>query len=76
MVFSEPNAYGVLDHRVQLAGKPEVYVPLRLVAHGDHTEAVLTLFRQPDMDEAMFERDAGLVARDLAALKRVLESEA
>ncbi len=74
VVFSEPNAFGILDHRVRLAGKPEVYIPLRLIAHGDRTEVVLTLFRQPGMDDAMFERDAGLVTRDLAALKRVLES--
>ena len=75
VLFSEPNPYGILDHRVRLAGRPEVYVPLRLIAHGDTTEVVLTLFRQPGMDDAMFERDAGLVSRDLASLKRVLESE-
>lgn len=76
VVFSEPNAYGVLDHRVHLPGKPAVYVPLRMLAHGDATEVVLTLLRQPDMDDAAFERDAGAIAADLESLKRVLESEA
>lgn len=76
VVFSEPNEHGILDHRVRLPGKPEVYVPLRLIAHGDRTEVVLTLFRQPDMTDAMFERDAGLIADDLASLRRVLEREA
>ena len=35
---------------------------------------IFTLFRQPDMDDAMFARDAGLVNADLQALKHYLES--
>ncbi|HEJ7840211.1 hypothetical protein [Serratia marcescens] len=30
--------------------------------------------RQPDLDDALFARDAGLVNADLQALKRLLES--
>jgi hypothetical protein len=35
---------------------------------------MLTLFRLPDMSDADFARDAEWVARDLAALKVLLES--
>lgn len=72
----DSNDHGVLDHRVSLAGKPEIYVPLRMLARADDTEVILTLFRQPDMDDAAFERDAGRIVADLKALKRVLESQA
>ena len=71
--FSDPNAYGVLDHRVTIEGKPEVYIPLRMIANGDGTEVELVLFRQPEMSDADFERDRGLIEKDLAALKRLLE---
>lgn len=74
--FTEPNPHGVLDHRVRLQGRPEIYIPLRLIANGDGTEVELVLFRQPDMDDAAFERDAGLVTKDLAALKALLERAA
>ena len=71
--FSPHNDYGVLDHWVTLPGKPVVYIPLRMIANGAATEVVFTLFRQPDMDDAAFERDAATVVKDLDALKAVLE---
>jgi hypothetical protein len=74
VTFSAPNDYGVLDHVVALPGKPDIHIPLRLIANGDDaTEAVFTLFRQPDMDDAAFDRDEAAVTKDLAALKAVLE---
>lgn len=72
--FSERNAYGVLDHWVTLSGKPVIYIPLRMIANAATTEIELVLFRQPDMTEEAFARDADLVARDLATLKNLLES--
>jgi hypothetical protein len=71
--FSQDNAFGVLDHRVRLPGQPEILIPLRMIANGDGTEVLFTLFRQPQMDDAAFEHDAGLVMRDLESLKRKLE---
>jgi len=73
--FSERNDHGVLDHWVQLEGKPEIYVPLRLIANGDATEAELVLFRQPGMSDEDFARDAGMVQANLKALKKVLEDQ-
>ena len=72
--FSDPNPYGVLDHWVNIEGKPEVYIPLRMFANGRGTVVELVLLRQPGMSDADFERDAGLMEQDLASLKQLLES--
>ena len=74
--FSPPNDWGILDHRVRLEGKPEIYVPVRMMANGSGTEVVLTLFRQPGMNDSDFDRDEAAVRRDLVSLKTVLENEA
>ena len=71
--FSEPNQYGVLDHWVRVDGQPEIYIPMRLIANGNSTEVELVLFRQPGMSDADFDRDTGLVKRDLSVLKTLLE---
>jgi len=70
--FSRPNEFGVLDHHVVTADG-EVFVPMRVVANGDGAEVVFTLFRQPGMTAEQFDADAEWVARDLAALKAILE---
>jgi hypothetical protein len=71
--FTDPNPYGVLDHWVAFDGKPEIYIPLRMIANRNGTEAELVLFRQPEMSDAEFASDAALVEKDLATLKRLLE---
>lgn len=71
--FSERNPFGVLDHWVTPPSAPAIYIPLRVVANGDRCELILTLFRQPGMDQAKFEADAAWVGRDLEAAKRLLE---
>lgn len=72
--FSPANAFGIADHWVRLPDGTVVYVPLRAVANGEGSEVLLTLFRLPAMDAAQFQADADWVERDLAALKRVLET--
>ncbi len=71
--FSAPNDHGVLDHHVVLPGRPEIHIPLRMVPNGAGTELIFTLFRQPDMDDAAWDRDEALVHKDMAALKDLLE---
>jgi len=71
--FSPPNEYGVLDHQVLLPGKPPISIPLRMIANGDGTEVVFTLFRLPDITDPMFERDVASVKKDLQALRALLE---
>jgi hypothetical protein len=72
--FSEPNAFGVLDHSVTLPGGRTVYVPLRLRPNAGGCELVLTLFREPGMSDERFAADAAWVMRDLEAAKRILEA--
>ena len=73
MRFSPRNDHGVLDHHVLLPGRPEIYIPLRMIANGAGTEVVFTLFRQPGMDDAAWEADEQLVRRDLETLRTLLE---
>lgn len=71
--FSPRNDFGVADHWVRVAPGVEVYIPLRVIAHGDGCEVQLTLQRQPSMSDAQYAADADWVRRDLAALKALLE---
>jgi hypothetical protein len=67
--FTPHNDYGVMDHWVDNGEGKEVHVPLRVIQNGAGTEVMLTLFRQPGMDDEMFARDAKWINRDLRALK-------
>jgi hypothetical protein len=70
--FSPPNDFGVLDHFVVADGR-EIRNAMRVVANGTGAEMMFTLLRTPDMTEDAFEADATAVARDLNALKTLLE---
>lgn len=71
--FVEKNYFGVLDHYVKLSSGVEVYVPMRVVPNGSGSEVIFTLFKTPEMSDKQFAEDAGMVERDLKALKSVLE---
>lgn len=71
--FVPRNAHGVLDHEVVLPSGTVVYNPLRVVPNDAGSEVVFTLFRRPDASDDDFAADADAVARDLAALKALLE---
>jgi hypothetical protein len=71
--FTPHNAFGVMDHYVDTGCGEEVHVPLRVVQNGDGTEVLITLFRQPGMDEDRFAADIKWVDRDLKALKALIE---
>ena len=73
--FSEKNDFGVLDHYVKLSSGVEVYVPVRVVPNGSGSEVIFTLFKTPEMSDKQFAEDAGMVERDLKALKSILERE-
>jgi Polyketide cyclase / dehydrase and lipid transport len=74
VAFAPPNDLGVLDHQVTTPSGRTVHVPMRVLADGDGSEVVFTVRRAPGMTDGELERDAGLVAADLATLKRVLEA--
>lgn len=68
IAFTPRNEFGVLDHRVTTPEGHVIDVPLRLLRNNRGCEIVLTLYRQPEMDDAMFERDAAMVKEDLGRL--------
>jgi hypothetical protein len=73
--FAPTNDFGVLDHWVTPDGQAEIYLPFRVIATGPgHCEFQFTLLRQPQMDDAVFARDAEWIARDLRTLRDLLES--
>jgi len=71
--FTPPNELGVLDHRVIAASGAETLNPMRVMANGTGSEVAFTLFRPPGMSAVAFDADAAAVARDLQALKALLE---
>lgn len=73
--FAEPNSLGVLDHWVIPAPGVEVYVPMRVVAAGEGSLVLFTLFRLPGMDDGAFAADQALVLADLNRLRDLLETE-
>ncbi len=72
IAFSEPNAYGILDHTLMPADGPAMHNPMRVMPNGSGSEVVFTLF-QRDMSDQEMARDAAMVTRDLATLKALLE---
>lgn len=72
--FVGRNELGVLDHHVTLPGGQAVYSPMRVVANGTGSELSFTLFRLSGVTREQFEADAVWVARDLKALKLLLEA--
>ncbi len=71
--FTPHNEHGVMDHIVDTGDGKLVHVPLRVIQNGEGAEVMLTLFRQPDMDEERFSADARWINRDLKALKASIE---
>jgi hypothetical protein len=68
--FTEHNPFGIMDHWVDTGAGSIVYVPLRIIANGDGAEVQLTLFRQPEMSDEAYQKDAESIERDLLTLKR------
>ncbi|EJN03159.1 SRPBCC family protein [Phyllobacterium sp. YR531] len=73
--FAPENEFGVLDHWVITETDENVYIPLRVVANGDASEVIFTLFRLPGMDDEKFTADAAWVMRDLQKLRDLLEAQ-
>lgn len=72
--FAERNAFGVLDHGVTLPSGESFFNPMRVVANGQGSEVLFTLFRHPPMTQAEFDQDAKVVLGDLEKLKAVIEA--
>ena len=69
------NEFGVLDHVVRPAPGVEIHVPMRVVRNGGGSEVIFTLIQFAGMPPEKFQGDISMVQRDLATLKRFLESQ-
>lgn len=67
------NPLGVLDHILFPQAGAAIYVPMRVVANGQGSEVIFTLFRAPNMSNKRFTDDITLVNRDLRTLKNLME---
>ncbi len=74
ILFSEPNPYGVLDHAVIPDHGEPMHNPMRVVANGNGSEVIFTLYKRPEMSDDDFARDSDWVASDLRRLKALLEA--
>ena len=71
--FSERNEFGVLDHWLLPESGAPMHNPMRAFPAGDGTEVVFSLVQRPELSDEEFARDAEWVAKDLAALKALLD---
>lgn len=71
--FAAKNDFGILDHDVTLPSGVTIYNPMRVIANGDGSEVVFTVYQRPEMSAEMFTEDANAVAKDLETLKTLLE---
>lgn len=70
--FAPANAFGVLDHDVELpSGK--FHNPMRVIPNGDGCEVLFTVLQFPGVTDEQFKLDLETVRGDLQALKRALE---
>ncbi|OWV86786.1 polyketide cyclase [Rhizobium sp. R693] len=72
--FVPHNEFGVIDHTVTIESGLRVYNALRIVPNGDGCEVMFTLLRIPGMTDEQFEADAAHIAKDLTALKALMEA--
>jgi hypothetical protein len=73
--FTPHNAYGIMDHTVDLGEGRVVSMPMRVIPNGDGCLVSVTLFRQPDMSDAKLKEDVDWIQRDLTALKTLAEAD-
>jgi uncharacterized protein YndB with AHSA1/START domain len=74
LAFCEDNPHGVLDHRVTLPNGHSQDNPMRVIANGEGSELMFTVFQAEGMSDEAFVRDVQAVTRDLKTVKMLLES--
>jgi hypothetical protein len=71
--FVAVNDFGILDHIVMLPNGQSILNPMRVVANGNGSEVMFTLFQLSGMSDEQFAKDAEMVEADLRSLKTALE---
>lgn len=72
--FCADNPFGVLDHAVTLPGGQRQNNPMRVVANGEGSELLFTVFQTEGMSDEAFVKDIQAVTRDLKTIKSLLEA--
>lgn len=62
-----------MDHFVDTGEGETVHIPMRIIRNGEGSQVMLTLYRQPGMDDEKFAADAKWINKDLVALKKLVE---
>lgn len=72
--FLPATEFGVLDQLVTLPEGQSILNPMRVVANGEGSEVMFTLFQLPEMSDEQFAKDSQMVEVDLRTLKSVMEA--
>ncbi len=75
IVMAPRNAFGVLDHDVTTPDGVTTHNAMRVTPVDDGSLLAFVVLRMPGATDAEFERDCGLVTRDLETLGALVESE-
>ena len=74
LAFCADNVFGVLDHVVTLPDGHSQNNPMRVVANGEGSELMFTVFQTEGMSDEAFIKDVQAVTRDLKTIKALLEA--
>ena len=74
--FCPRNSFGVLDFLVFREGDPLVPMPVRVVANGEGTELMMTVYERPGTSAVIHASEVQWIRADLSTLKSLLEAEA
>ncbi len=72
--FSPPNAYGILDHAVFLAGDEPQTTPMRVVPNGEGSDILYTVVQRGGVPVSAIESEIEWLHSDFGALVSMLES--
>lgn len=72
--FVPHNEFGVLEHTIRFDSGLELTNPMRIVANGNGSELMFTLFQNEGMSDQRFSEDVESVEKDLETIRRIMES--
>lgn len=73
VTFPKENEFGIIDHVVTIPSGKTFYNPLRVIKNNEGSEVIFTLFRMPEVTDEEYNKDAGMILKDLQKLKTILE---
>ncbi len=71
--FAPANTFGVVDHDVTVPSGEIFSNPMRVIANGEGSELMFTLFHRAGMSDTDIANDAATIKKDLQKVKEILE---